>query len=380
MLKIVKKTANWILDNLPGSRYIVFESEPDLADNTMAVFEEMLRRNLDKKYRFVWWVKDAKAELPVYSNTIYVDRKTWAARRRFRWILLRAKCVISCNKFLNGGRPSIPSFYLTHGSPIKRVPGYSLPEGITYTLIASECFREVMVRELKGDNGSFFALGYPRNDVLTCPASDLHPYWEGSWQKVIVWYPTFRQHKNGTKTGSANALPILHDAQKAHQLNECAKACGVLLVVKPHFAQDVSYIRDQGLSNIRFIDDSFFKKNGISSYYFVGSCDALVTDYSSIYYDFLLCRKPVAVVWEDIQEYRENPGFAIDPDFYMKGAWKVYDVEDFMRFLHSVAEGRDPGLELRDQINKIANDYTDGKSAQRVVDFIAERAKLSLES
>ena len=380
MLDIVKKSANWVLDQLPESRYIVLESEPDLSDNTMAVFQEMLRRNLEKKYRFIWWVKDSKADLPSFPNTEFMDLNTLRSKLLFRWILLRAKCVISCNKFLSGGRSSVISFNLTHGTALKHMPGYSRPEAITYTLIAGEGAREVMVRELKGDSGSFFALGYPRNDVLTGEAFDLHPYLEGDFKKVIVWYPTFRQHKNGHKTGSANALPILHDDQKARQLNECAKASGVLIVVKPHFAQDISYIRDLGLSNIRFIDDSFFKKNGISSYQFVGSCDALVTDYSSIYFDFLLCRKPVAVVWEDIQEYRKNPGFAIDPDYYMKGASQVYNLDDFSGFIRDVAEGRDPGLELRDQMNSLLNYSADGKNSERVVDFIMERAKLSLES
>ena len=68
------------------------------------------------------------------------------------------------------------------------------------------------------------------------------------------------------------------------------------------FRQDISYIQKYALSNICFIDDAFFRRNNITSYEFVGSCDALITDYSSIYFDYLLCGKPAAVIWEDIEE------------------------------------------------------------------------------
>ena len=44
MKKWIVNTGKFLLDNLPGKRYIVFESEPDFSDNTMPVFEEMLRR------------------------------------------------------------------------------------------------------------------------------------------------------------------------------------------------------------------------------------------------------------------------------------------------------------------------------------------------
>ena len=33
---------------------IVFESKPDISDNTKAVFDEMLRRKLNKRYKLVW--------------------------------------------------------------------------------------------------------------------------------------------------------------------------------------------------------------------------------------------------------------------------------------------------------------------------------------
>ena len=201
-------------------------------------------------------------------------------------------------------------------------------------------------------------------------------FFKGDYKKIIVWYPTFRQHKNGLKTNSANALPVLHDAQNAVALNETARKYGVLVVAKPHFAQDLSYIKQYDLSNIVFIDDDFFVKNNLSSYEFVGSCDGLITDYSSIFFDYLLCDKPVAVIWEDIDDYRNNPGFAMDPEVYMAGSHKIYTLEDFEDFLRSVAAEEDPYKEERRKLNALLNYAADGKNTQRVTDFIVEKAKL----
>ena len=38
---------------LPKRNWIIFESVPDLSDNTKAVFDEMLRRKLNKKYKLI---------------------------------------------------------------------------------------------------------------------------------------------------------------------------------------------------------------------------------------------------------------------------------------------------------------------------------------
>ena len=100
-------------------------------------------------------------------------------------------------------------------------------------------------------------------------------------------------------------------------------------MLKPHFAQDVSKIKSCNLSNIKFIDDQFFIENNITSYEFIANCDALISDYSSVYYDYLLCDKPIGLVWEDFHEYKNTVDFAVDMEYYMKAGEKIYNIEDF---------------------------------------------------
>lgn len=372
----IKRAIKWMIAKLPGKQYIVFESKPEFSDNTRAVFDEMLRRGLDRKYKMYWWVTEKNASMPGNQDVGILNADSFWGLQLYRWVTFRAKALICCNLFITEAHSAQTSFYLTHGTALKGLKNYRVPEGISYMLVASEHVRPTMARDFHMDISKVFALGYPRNDVLTQPGQDLHSIFPGDFRKVVVWYPTFRQHKGGSKTGAANALPVLHDTAAAVRLNELARECGILIVVKPHFAQDISYIKAYNLSNIQFIDDSFFTKNNLSSYEFVGSCDALITDYSSIFFDYLLCDKPVAVVWEDIEEYRQSPGFAMDPDVYMRGSHKIYNLEDFSNFLCTLAKGEDPYCEERNQLNVLMNCSSDGKNAQRVTDFIIEKAGL----
>ena len=358
---------------------IVFESAPDFSDNTRPVFDEILRRGLDRKYNLVWSVSGDK-KLPIENPHIrYIVPNPTKFRERVcnNYYLASAKCLICCNRFLIPESSQQTAFYLSHGTPMKNIRTYYyLPEGIDYCLAAGPGVAELVAYQFRVDETKVFPLGFPRNDILTQAPRDIKSMLGTQCDKVIVWYPTFRQHKSGRIAGSGEALPIIHNVEFAKQLNKVACDENVLIVLKPHFGQDVQSIKDAGLSNIRFIDESFFEKHDISSYAFVGSSDALITDYSSIYFDYTLCDKPIALIWEDLEEYRENPGFAIDLEAHTKCAEIVYTLRQLEDFVRNVGSAIDIHREIRREYCKQVNYSNDGKNTQRVVDFIIEKANL----
>lgn len=359
---------------------IVFESVPDLSDNTKAVFDEFIRRGYNDKYKLIWFVDCIDKRYPKIKNVKYIKNKlekTLLAKLARMNVSYRARCFISCNRCLTPCREGQTAFYLSHGTPIKSVRHfYAVPESIDYACVASPHLEEMYAYEKHIDKSKMKGLGYPRNDELYNKA-DVKKILGTDCSKVIVWYPTYRQNKNqnGMKLETAS-LPFLDNEIVARDLNAYAKEQGVLIVAKPHFAQDISVIRDLKLSNILLIDDEFFLKNNISSYTFVGNCDALLTDYSSIYYDFTLCDKPIGVIWIDIDSYRKNPGFAVDLDFYLKGAEKIYQLDEFKQFIFNVANGIDVLKKERNEIKEFVNYATDGRNSERIVDFIIDKAKL----
>ena len=376
---LAKLTIGAVLRLFSRRKTIVFESTPDFADNTFPVYEQLLRRGLDEKYTFVWSCSKEQPlpDAPEGIRYIYPLKKTLRERVRNAYYMANARCMICCNRYLLPWHKGQATFYLSHGTPLKSVRGYyTMPQEIDYCLSAAPGVEEMMAYQFHTEKSKMVSLGFPRNDILTQPRQPVKEMLKTNCKKVAVWYPTFRQHKNGLSAGSGKALPIIHDAKAALELNAWAKEQDVLLVLKPHFAQDLTGIKDLELSNIRFIGDDFFVKHNTTSYGFVAGCDALITDYSSIYYDYLLCDRPIGLVWEDVEEYRANPGFAVELDEYCAGGVKIYTLEDFKSFVEQLALDQDSCREERRKLRDLTNYSTDGKNAERVTDFIVKKAKL----
>lgn len=376
---ILRKAIYGLIHICSYRKTILFESMPDCSDNTKAVFDEMVRRGINRKYDLVWILHSDNTPQETIPHVRYVAPSEKGRKYRLRNMCLfaRAKCMLCCNGFLYPVLKRQKAYFLSHGTPIKSVRKYyNIPTMINHCLAASEDSARILAYESKYPLEQMFVLGYPRNDVFSQVPRQIKTMLNTECSHIVVWYPTYRQHKNGKTTGSKNTLPIIHDSALAKRLNAYACEKNILVVLKPHFAQDLSYVKELGLSNIRLIDDSFFANNHISSYEFVAACDGLITDYSSIYYDYTLADKPVAVVWEDIEEYRNDPGFAVDVDNYLKGAQKIYTIDQFEAFLNDVVSGVDVLQEDRREIRDLLNYATDGQNSKRVVDYIVATSKL----
>lgn len=371
--EVIKKVIVSIASHLSHNS-IIFESLPDLTDSSKAVFDEMMNRGMNKKYSLIWICHNNPKEFKKLENVSYVNIKKFGGVVAF-WYIAKAKCLISCNTFLTSHGNFQKSIYLTHGMGLKKTNSYKAPSGLNYAISTSDNFRDMLSREINISPDIIFTTGLPRNDALQKETSAIvKTLFNDKYNKIIVWYPTFRQHNSTLSVrDSHNTLPIIHDTKSASIINDFAKKANILLILKPHYSQDTAYISDLNLSNIKLINDDFFVKHGITSYEFVGGCDALITDYSGIYFDYLLCNKPIGAVWEDIEEYRKNRGFALDIDYYMQGAVKIYSVDEFVKFLGDVADGKDKLCDQRNAMKKIVHFYDDNKSTQRVLDFIIEK-------
>lgn len=102
------------------------------------------------------------------------------------------------------------------------------------------------------------------------------------------------------------------------------------------------------------------------------SFDLLITDYSSIYVDFLLMEKPLMFLPYDLDEYKSTIGLALDYDLYTPGP-KPENFSDFISDLRKLLNDENYFRSNRISINNILNPIKSNFSEQNanvIIDLI----------
>lgn len=364
----------------PLCRRIVFESNPEMSSNVGTVYNELLKRGLNKKYKFVWRVEDREKYRNFNaSNVSFVDYEPKSIGEKIRWFFYRwtSKVLIFENRFCEKKWKNQLAINLMHGMPIKANRDYVEHDYCDYIVSSGEKLNGILAREMDIPLKRFVTLGYPRTDVLGEKTGSLNKLGIEGFKKIIVWMPTYRKHAtwnthfhDGGQFPSG--VPLLTESESFVKLNERLRENGCLLVIKLHPAQDTSTLNEHPESNIMFLSDKTMQEKGTAVYELLAESDALLTDYSSVYYDYLLTDKPIGLVIDDIEEYAANRGLALEYKDYIKGDY-IYTLEELMDFSDCVRDNRDPAESERLWAKGNWCDYTDFKSTQRVVDFILEK-------
>ena len=144
----------------------------------------------------------------------------------------------------------------------------------------------------------------------------------------------------------------------------------ILLLIKLHPAQDKSKLNELNLSNLEFITDDRLKQEKITLYQLLSKSTALITDYSSVYYDYLLTKKPIGLVIDDLKEYEDKFGFVYE-NYYdaIKGEY-IYNFDDLKNFIINIANGIDKKKSERMWALSQYHEHIDDKSSFRVYEFL----------
>jgi len=210
--------------------------------------------------------------------------------------------------------------------------------------------------------------GYPRNDVFF---QDSHPYifigtdeesikkiinFKSNGYKVILLAPTFRD--NGGDPLSDNAFDI-------KKLSDYATQSKIIFVFKFH--PNPLYWNTTSPFPNNIISYSAEKDIYPALKYF----DALITDYSSIYMDFLYFDRPVLFFCYDYEKYiNQDRELQFDYDWITPGP-KCFTQEELEAEIDSVlVKNTDPFRSKREEIFKMAFDDNKGDASKRIWNFI----------
>jgi CDP-glycerol glycerophosphotransferase len=349
----------------------MFESwHGKFSDNPRALSEELRRRDPDMTQ--VWVLADP-SQGPPWATCVQPETG------RYLRALGRPRWLVASNEMPGYFRKKRKCTYVQtwHGTPLKRIafdmPKPTFDAGDRYLrnlrkdvaqwdyLVSPNRFSTDLFRRAFQYDGDILETGYPRNDVLSSPSSaDLRGATRaelgiGEAQVAVLYAPTWRD-------STTFALELDLDAMTG-QLGE-----RYVLLLRSHqlVAKDASIAQHPQIREVSHLDD-------IRNLYL--AADVLITDYSSVMFDFAVTRKPMLFFTYDIERYRDE----------LRGFYFDFSAEAPGPLLRTTGEI----IEALTRLDAVVTDYTtayarfvgrfchldDGRASSRVLDaiFTADR-------
>jgi len=308
------------------------------------------------------------------------------------YLLLRARVLVSSStkwkkKYKYHLSHRAKKVQLWHGIPLKKIgmlipkvaKCHNSPAGRLYNAIRGKNhIHDLFVSTSEFFTSNVFAkamrakkiieTGYPRNDVFFKEQLDEYDLIEADVKsisrinklrrdgfKAVLYAPTYGDPVgNAIKSGPLNL----------NELSQFAKKHKLIFVLKFH--PSIHCVDEfKSFDNIIIYD----RTKDIQPLLKVS--DILITDYSSVYMDYLLLDRPIIFFPYNYKEYMEvQGGLLFDYDSMTPGP-KCYSLDQLQESLiNCVVNQTDEFSEKRKEIRKLAFKYQDGKASERIWDFI----------
>ncbi len=366
-----------------NEKLIVFESfmGRNYADSPRDIYEALLEDERFKDYTFVWCfrrTRDKKILFPALREAELVKYQSIDYYRYFS----QAKYIVSNSRTDTILTKREEQIYIQtwHGTPLKRL-GYDIPVGdnalhsqeelcelykidaekydylISPSAFCTEKFKSAFNLKENNPNVEIVEEGYPRNDYLTNYIENDVYYSkkiigiEKSHKKVILYAPTWRDNQYTYGVGYEFKLPIDFDKLRDELGDE------YIILFRAHYfvAKNFDFSAYDG-----FIYDVSAYDN-INDLYI--AADILITDYSSVFFDYAVLKRPMIFYMYDLEDYQEEiRGFYISLD-ELPGP--IVQTED------ALVEAIQSEFVYDDKykaFNEKFNALEDGNAAKRVVD------------
>lgn len=381
----VFKAAFIMIGSLPGKRkLVVFESfhGKQYSDNPRAIYEYMVVHN--PKYELLWSVDRRSTHLFESLGVPYIRRFT------LKWFLTipRAKYWVNNVRLPDWMPRPRKTLYLQtwHGTPLKKL-GLDIEE-VHMPGIKTEKYRENIISEstnwtyltspnnYSSDifkrafnfNGEVIESGYPRNDILYNAGSveiekikkDLNIPLD---KKVILYAPTWRDDDFFEKGQYKFQFQFDIDRMRERFGDE------FVLLTRMHYlvAEKFDFTPYEG-----FIKDvsSYLDISGL---YLIS--DILITDYSSVFFDYANLNRPIIFYMYDLENYRDRlRGFYFDIEEASPGPI----VEEEEELYDAIEFASKNGHISQDAFNAFYDRFCyleDGKATERLVERLLELKK-----
>ncbi|MEV2255381.1 CDP-glycerol glycerophosphotransferase family protein [Streptomyces sp. NPDC050147] len=342
------------------------------SDSPRAVHEELVARGVELEH--LWVVRDQQVALPESATPLALWSAEWhEALARCRYIVTNTQLP---EWFVRAEGQYVVQTW--HGTPLKRIgrdlAGHasadraymaSLPGRADQwsVLVSPNRFSTPLLRGAFGYTGEVLELGYPRNDLLHATdrakvaASVRERLGIPEGRRVVLYAPTWRE--NQPKQAGRYALDLQLDLDAA----ERAVGDDTVLLVRRH------YLVGGTVPGSDFVRD-VTRHPDVSELLLIS--DVLVTDYSSLMFDFAQTGRPMLFHTYDLDHYRDTlRGFYFDFEARAPGPLLATS-DEVIAALRDPLAATAPYADKYDAFREVFCDLDDGNAAAGVVDAMLE--------
>lgn len=242
---------------------------------------------------------------------------------------------------------------------------------------SSDLYETLMSACMGIETNKYQKIGFPRLDALQQPVISKEQFLRDLFKtsdpkaKIGIYMPTFRyelEDKSIMKKIAQGNFFVFDDFD-AQKLNEALKAKHQYLIVKLHpYEMKLFTNFDSKFSNIAFMNNDYLFDHDYDLYELLGLTDFLITDFSSIYFDYLHLNKPIVFVTNFLEQYEKTRGLLMGPYQEIAPGECVNSQNELLISLSkldskSMQSKRKYWLDLTNQLGE-------DKNCQRICDFL----------
>lgn len=350
--KVIRLSISAIARGLPvKNNYVILSSYPDFSDNAWALYKYLKNNRPD--LRLFWIMKDENKPDEVSDNEILkADVKNYI---KLWWTISRAGFIMTTHGYEGDkfNRRRKKNIYINHaGCAIKaekkeRRTDPSIKKHYDYALCRGKDSVIPTSKWLCCDPKLVLPLGMARDEIFCKNIGPGHknPFYNGHSSKLVVWMPTFRKSTDSelseSKSATSTGLPLMEKETDILTLDTFLMEIDVQLLIKIHPLQEESEIFKKKFSNITIITNRDLECVNKQTYEVIGYSEALLTDYSSVYLDYLITNKPVGFILDDYEMYKQDRGFAFENPKEIMAGHHIYDKNQLNDFFYDIINDND---------------------------------------
>ena len=363
-----------------GSKESNYDITNFTADNVLCVFRSIVEKNLFHNCRLVLITYNTNNNAQTFLKSINYNVKLLVHYKVSRSLLdfLQYYYFFASSRFIISTSPLVQFDYklssqihiaLNYYSPFKndmylKLNKNSINFAITTSKIASLIDSQVSSLSIE----KYIPIGFPRNDYILKARFSRNEMLDflniDRSSKIIIYSPTHRNRNNNNTI----ADEIVVGVTSYEILENLLKDNNAYLIIKYHSLNIVKKIKKE----VNFERILFFQPNyNFTIYDLLAHTNVMITDYTSMYFDFLLTGKPVIFNFSDKEIYEKDRGFSYDPIEIVCAGEIANNEQELMNAIQkSLHNEANISIDKYMTIRKLTNKYCDYESTKRVIDFL----------